>query len=87
MPHSHVLWGWPRGLSQSHFELGKAGTLTFSPWPNLHIKERIHCLKTNVGNCHSESPWIVIFTSFSDKDRMLNLGKLNDFRAFEVVLG
>lgn len=43
--------------------------------------------KNKGGKLSLESPWIVIFTSFSDKDRMLNLGKFNDFRAFEVVLG
>lgn len=43
--------------------------------------------KNKCGKLSLESPWVVIFTSFSDKDRMLNLGKWNDFRAFEVVLG
>lgn len=43
--------------------------------------------KNKCGKLSLESPWIVIFTSFSDKDGMLNLGKFNDFRAFEVVLG
>lgn len=50
-----------------------------------HRKDSL--FKNKCGKLSLESPWVVIFTSFSDKDRMLNLGKCNDFRAFEVVLG
>lgn len=49
-------WGVTRRSVPARLERGRAGTLTFGPWPDLHITERIHCLKTNVGNCHLRAP-------------------------------
>lgn len=58
-------------------------------WPVAKFTEpgKGSLFKNKCGKLSRESPWIVIFTSFSDKDRMLNLGKFNDFGAFEVILG
>lgn len=71
--------GWVPGSRAS--TRGTQGILTCAPV--LFTRQRKDSLFRNkCGKLSCESPRIVIFKSFSDKDTMLNLGKFNDSRAF-----
>lgn len=61
-----------RGVSEPRSQRG-AGTRDPDFWfLSRFTGQRVHCLKTNAGKLSCESPRVVIFKSFSDKDRTLN---------------